>query len=205
MKRKYKITKIFMVLFFIAARSNAQAQTIYKSIPLRLNDRYANYFTNEELNCAEVIIIRHDRTAHKYWKRSASLPVKMQAYEKDSVTGWPGKPLGNEVLVENTPCRARVKVDLAKMGLASWPQQGCYIAVEFMALSWYQQHGYYTDSNYFYWETYNIEDVGKRRNKTYVFPQWKCELSEYVMYSCFDKNVWNPERWLSQYRIMKLK
>ena len=182
----------------------ANAQIVFKSVSLQLNDYYANYFSYDEFSIAKQIVIQHDRFAHKYWKRSASLPVKIQVYEKDSVTGMPGKPLGNEVWVENTPCRARVKVDLAKTSLATWPPQGCYIVVEFMPLQWYQQHGYYTDSNYFYWETCNIEGVGKRRNKTYVFPQWKCECSEYDQYYKRG-NEWKkcvPE---TKFRIMKLK
>lgn len=199
--------KIWFLILICAALSLpcANAQIVFRSLPLILGNRYANYFTYEELSDAHQVLIRHSRTAHKYWKRSASLPVKMQAYERDSLTGWPGKPLGNEVWVENTPCRARVKVDLAKMGLASWPPQGCYIAVEFMSLPWYQQHGYYTDSNYFYWETYNIEGVGKRRNKTYVFPQWKCEPSEYYLYNYFEVDVWKRNIREYKYRIMKLK
>ena len=197
---------LFLILICAAlSLPCANAQIVFRSLPLILGNRYANYFTYEELSDAHQVLIRHSRTAHKYWKRSASLPVKMQAYERDSLTGWPGKPLGNEVWVENTPCRARVKVDLAKMGLASWPPQGCYIAVEFMSLPWYQQHGYYTDSNYFYWEVCDVEGVGKKKTKTYVVPQWKCEPSQYVMYDYFDANTWQPKRWDEKYRIMKLK
>ena len=198
----------YLFLFFILIVSTlirVNAQVVPRSLPLILGNHYANFFSYDELSTAQSVLIRHSKTAHKYWKRSASLPVKMQAYERDSLTGWPGKPLGNEVWVENTPCRASVKVDLAKMGLASWPPQGCYIAVEFMSLPWYQQHGYYTDSNYFYWEVSNIEGVGKRKMKAYVVPQWKCEPSQYVMYDYFDANTWQPKRWDEKYRIMKLK
>ena len=194
-----------LVVWFGLFPMAGNAQTVYKSLPLILGNHYANYFTYEELSNASHVIIRHDRTAHKYWKRSASLPVRLQVYEKNPILGGPSFPLGKPVWVENTPCRARVKVDLSGTSVEKWPEEGCFIAVEFMPLSWYQQHGFFTDSNYFYWEMSNIEGQGRRKMKTYVVPQWKCEPSEYVMYDLFDPKMWRPAMWDSQYRILKLK
>ena len=197
-------TALLSVLI-LAAYLSTDAQSRLNSQPLIPGNHYANYFTYEELSNATQVIIRHSRTAHKYWKRSASLPVKLQVYEKHTDTGKPGNPLGSEIWVENTPCRARVKVDLSGTGVEKWPEEGCFIAVEFMSLPWYQDHGYYTDSNYFYWDVINIEGIGKRRMKAYVFPQWKCEPSEYIMFDFFDADVWQPKRWDSQYRILKCR
>lgn len=189
----------------LAAYLSTDAQNRLNSQPLIPGNHYANYFTCEELSDASCILIRHSRTAHKYWKRSASLPVKLQVCEKDAATGLPGKAISKELMVKNQPCRTKVKVSLDSFGVEKWPENGGYLTVQFMPFPWYQEHGYYTDSNYFYWKMMNIEGIGKRMMKTYIFPQWKCQPSEYVMYDYFDADVWQPKKWDSQYRILKLK
>lgn len=182
----------------------ADAQNSYRSLSLTPGEQYANFFTCEELSDASCILIRHNHTMHKYWKRSASLPVKLQVCEKDAATGLPGKAISKELMVKNQPCRTKVKVALDSLGVEKWPENGGYLAVQFMSLPWYQEHGYYTDSNYFYWEISNIEGIGKRMMKTYVFPQWKCEPSVHVMYSRYNRE-WKPDVSGKNYRILKLK
>ena len=183
---------ILLSALLLAAYLSTDAQNSYRSLPLIPGNHYANYFTYEELSNASQVIIRHSCTAHKYWKRSASLPVKLQVCEKDAATGLPGKAISKELMVKNQPCRTKVKVSLDSFGVEKWPENGGYLTVQFMSLPWYQEHGYYTDSNYFYWEMSNIEGLGKRMMKTYVFPQWKCEPSDHVMYSRYNQD-WKPD------------